>query len=81
MVSKYVPAGSVAETVRRATFVEGLVSTKADGNAELTPVNVLFPVPCVAVKVSYATRPNVVVRVKGIAAEMRTGGLMSKVRG
>jgi hypothetical protein len=53
----------------------------ADGNAELIPVKVLFPVPCVAVKVSYATRPKVVVRVNGIDAEIRTGGLIRNVRG
>jgi hypothetical protein len=81
IVSRYVPAGRVAATVSRPTLADGLLTVNADGNAELIPVKVLFPVPCVAVKVSYAIRPKVVVRVSGIDAEIRTGGLMRNVRG
>jgi hypothetical protein len=63
-------------TVSSPTFALGLETTNADGNAELTPVKVLFPVPCVAVKVSYAIRPKVVVSVPGVASVMIIGGLI-----
>ena len=51
-VTVYVPAGRLFATVRSPVFELGFVTVNAEGKAELTPVNVLSPVPWVAVNVS-----------------------------